>query len=78
LRQFDLKLTFSGPGVSGKNVQDQLGAIHDSSGQRTLKISQLGGAEVVIEENNGSARGLGNGGNLFNLALSHERRRIEA
>jgi hypothetical protein len=42
LRQLNLELSFAGPRVTGKDVEDQLGTIHHAAVKFALKIAKLG------------------------------------
>jgi len=68
LGEFDLKLTFAGAGVAGKNVEDELGAVENPAGQCSFKVAQLRGREVVIEENEIGVGGGGDGGDILDFA----------
>ena len=72
LGELDLELTFAGAGVTGKNVEDELGAIEDATGQRSFKVAQLRGREVVIEENEIGVGGSGDGCDLLDFAGADE------
>ncbi len=50
LRQLHLQLALAGPRMARKNVQDQLRPVQHPARQRRLKIAQLGGRQVVVEE----------------------------
>ena len=76
LRQFHLQLAFTGAGVLGENVEDELGAIDDPRVDDFLDIALLGCGEVVIEQKKiGRDRG-GGARNLFQFALADQRGRI--
>ncbi len=78
LRQLYLQLALAAARVAGKDVENQLGAIHHPHRQCVFKIPELGGGEVVIEEDQ---RGLGrfrDCGNLFHLAFADQRGRIRS
>ncbi len=73
LRQLHLQLALAGAGVAGKDVEDQLRAIEHAARQSGLKVAQLRGREVVIEENQVGLRGSGDAGDLLDLAGADER-----
>ena len=50
LRELDLELSFGAPGVLREDVEDELGAIDDARLQRILERALLGGAELVVDE----------------------------
>jgi hypothetical protein len=76
LRQLHLQLALAGPCVAGKNIQDQLRAVQHAAGQRRLKIAQLRGRKVVVEEHQIGFGGSGYAGNLLHLAGADQRSRI--
>jgi len=76
LREFDLELALAGAGVAGEDVEDQLGSVEDAAGKRGLEIAQLGGREVVVEENQIGLDGRGQGSDLLDLAGTDESGRI--
>ena len=76
LRQLHLQLAFARACMTGKNIQDQLRAIHHPAGQRVFQVAQLGRGQVVIEENYISVGGSGNACQLLHLAAANQRRRI--
>ena len=50
LRQFHLQLTFTGSRMSGKNVENKLGAINDPRLDNFLDVALLRGGEIVVKE----------------------------
>jgi hypothetical protein len=76
LRQLDLELAFPRARVAGEDIEDELGAVEHPAGERGFEVAQLGGAQVVVEEDEiGPHRG-GDAGNLFYLAGADQRGRI--
>jgi hypothetical protein len=72
LGQFDLQLAFTGTGVTGKDIENQLRAIDDAGVDDALNITLLGRREVVIEQNHiGGNRGR-RAGNFLELALADQ------
>jgi hypothetical protein len=76
LRQFYLKVAFAATSMAGKNVENKLGAVDDPDWQGLFKVSELGGAEVVIEQDKGGLCRFRNGRDLFDLAFADQRGRI--
>ncbi len=76
LRQLHLQLALAGAGVAGKDVQNQLRAVQHPAGQRGLKVAQLGGRQVVVEEHQVGLGGGGDSGDLLHLAGADQRGRI--
>ena len=76
LRQLHLQLAFAGAGVAGKDVEDQLGAVEHAAGKRGLKIAQLRGRKVVVEEDQVGLDGGGDAGDLFHFAGADQSGRI--
>ena len=68
LRQLHLQLALAGAGVAGKDVENQLRAVEHAAGQSGLKIAQLRGRKIVIEENQIGLRGSRDTGDLLDLA----------
>ena len=50
LRQLYLQLSFTGAGVTGKDIQDQLGAVDHPRVHYLLDVALLGGREIVIKQ----------------------------
>ena len=78
LGELDLKLAFAGARVAGKNVEDELRAIEDAARQSGLKVAQLRGRQVVIEEDEVGVGGSGDAGDLLDFAGADERGGIGA
>ena len=76
LRQFHLQLALAGAGVAGKDVENQLRAVEHAAGQGGLKVAQLGGREIVVEEDQIGLGGGGDAGDLLHFAGADERGRI--
>jgi hypothetical protein len=76
LRQFDLQLALSGARVPGKDIKDELGAIEHPTGQRCVKIAQLCGGKIVIEQDEIGLDGFGNSSDFFYFAGANESRGI--
>jgi hypothetical protein len=72
LSELDLKLALASAGVTGKDVEDELGAVEDAAGQRGFEVAQLRGRKVVIEENEIGFGGGGDGGDLLDFAGADE------
>jgi hypothetical protein len=64
--------------MSGKDVEDELGAVEDATEQGSLEVAQLRGRKVVIEENEIGVGGGGDGGDLLDFAGADERSGIGA
>jgi hypothetical protein len=64
--------------VAGENVEDKLGAIHDTDGEGAFQVPELGGGKIVIEEDQSGPCRLRNGGDLIDLALTNERRWVRS
>ena len=62
--------------MTGKDIEDELGAVEDAAGESGLEVAELGGREVVIEENEIGFGGSRDAGDLLNLAGANERGRI--
>ena len=62
--------------MAGEDVQDELGAVKDATGESGLEVAQLGGSEVVVKEDEVSLGGGGDAGDLLDLALADERGRV--
>jgi len=73
LSELDLELALASAGVAGKNIEDELRAIEDATGQRGFEIAQLRGRKVVIEENQIGLRRGGDGSDLFDFSGADER-----
>ena len=73
LRQLHLQLALAGARVAGKDVEDQLRPVEHAARQRGLKVAQLRGCKVVVEENQVGVGGCGDAGNLLHLAGTDER-----
>ena len=76
LRELHLELALAGAGVAGKDVEDELRAVEDAAGQRGLKVAQLRGRQVVVEEHQVGLRGSGDAGDLLHFAGADQRGRI--
>ena len=76
LCQFDLQLAFSGARVARKNVEDQLGAIDDSSLDDLFNIALLGRTEIVVEQENVGIHGGCGAGYFFKFACADQGRWI--
>ena len=63
--------------MAGKNIQDELGAIQNAARERLLKIAQLRGRQVVIEEHQVGFRGRSDAGDLLDLARADQRGRVK-
>jgi hypothetical protein len=72
LSELDLKLTFASARVAGKNVEYELGAVEDAARKSGLKVAQLRGREVVIEENEIGVGRRSDGGDLLDFAGADE------
>jgi hypothetical protein len=72
LGELDLELTLARASVAGKDVEDELRAIENAARESGLKVAQLRGREVVIEENEIGVGGGGYGCDLFNFAGANE------
>src|SRR5690606_11533093 len=78
LRQFHLQLALAGPCPLGEDIQDQLGAVQHTGVEGLLQVAGLGGAEVVVENDQVSA-GFGHLPRQFlQLAAADEIRRVRA
>jgi hypothetical protein len=76
LREFYLKLTLTGLGVSSEDVEDELRTVDHVARQPGFDVTELRRGKVVVEENK---RRVGVGHNTYNfveLALTDEARRI--
>ena len=62
--------------MAGKDVENKLGAIHHPHGQCVFKVPELGGGEVVIEEDQGGLCRFRDRGDLFHLAFANQRGRV--
>src|SRR6266568_6467980 len=76
LSKLDLELTFTGSGVAGKDIKNELGAIDDAAVELAFEIAKLGRGEFVVEDQDASIGHFGGGGDLFNFAAPDERGRI--
>jgi hypothetical protein len=73
LCQLNLQLALSRSRVAGEDVEDELCAVKNAARKRSLKVAQLRGTQIMIEENESGFAGCGDAGDLFNLALTDER-----
>jgi hypothetical protein len=62
--------------MAGKDVENQLGAVHDPDGERLFQVPQLGRAEIVIEQDKGGLGRRRNRCDLLHLAFADQRSRI--
>jgi hypothetical protein len=62
--------------VAGKDIENQLGAVHHPGGQRLFEVPELCGGQVVVEENKRGPGRFRDCGNLYHLAFAHQRGRI--
>ena len=76
LRQLHLQLAFARARVAGKDVEDQLRSVEHAAGKRRLKVAQLRGRQIVVEEHQVGFGGGCYAGNLFHLAGADQRGRI--
>jgi hypothetical protein len=70
LREFNLQLTFMGPGALGENVQYDPGAINHPAFQRPLQVPLLGGTQSVIEQHHVSLGAFDSLTDLIQLAFT--------
>jgi len=70
LSQFHLQLAFTGPGMSGKNVEDELGAVNHPRVNGFLNVALLGSSQVVIEQKKISGDRRGRPRDLLQFATS--------
>src|SRR5581483_4587674 len=73
LGELYLELTFPRPGVPGKDVEDELRAVENAAGKRSLQVAELRGRKIVIEEDEIGVSRSGDPGNLFHLAGADQR-----
>jgi hypothetical protein len=66
-------LTLAGSGATGKDVEDQLSAIHDFAAESLLEIPLLGSAEFVIDQGDVHFHGLNKTLQFFQLAGAEQR-----
>ena len=59
--------------MAGEDVEDELGAVEDAARKRGLKVAQLRGRQVVIEEDQVGIGGCGDAGDLLHLACADQR-----
>ena len=50
LGQFDLRSRIGSLGAGRKNIEDEVGAVHDLDLQKFLNVFELRGAELVVED----------------------------
>src|SRR6202034_4916863 len=72
LRELDLQLAFAGAGVTGKDIEDELGAIDHSARQRIFEVAKLGWAEVVIDDGDTGLRGGSDRRQLLHFSAAYE------
>ncbi len=77
LRQLDLKLALAGPGVPGKDVENELGPVEHAAGKRGFQVAQLRRRKVVVEEDQVGLNGRCDARDLFDFSLANERGWIE-
>ena len=63
-------------GVRSWSKSTRSASVEDAAGKRGLEIAQLGGREVVVEENQIGLDGRGQGSDLLDLAGTDESGRI--
>ena len=78
LRQLDLQLGLVGLGTPGKNVHDQLAAVDHRFFRDLLDVVLLGGAQVVVGDDEVDIELLRELGGLGNLSRSAPGRRVGA
>ena len=76
LRQLDLQLALVGTGALRKNIENQPGAIDDSSIQRLFEIALLGRTQSMIDEHDLGAGVVEQLPQLLHLASTEEKARI--
>jgi hypothetical protein len=72
LSELDLELALASASVAGEDVEDELGAVEDATGQRGFEVAQLRGRKVVIEENEIGVGGGDDGCDLLDFAGADE------
>ena len=72
MSELDLELALASAGVAGKDVEDELRAVEDTTRQGGFEVAQLRRRKVVIEENEIGLRGSGDSGDLHNFAGTDE------
>ena len=73
LGELDLELALAGSGATREDVQDELGAINNLQIQRLFEVAELGGREVVVEDNQSRARGASRRMYFTDFAPPHQR-----
>ena len=76
LGQLDLQLAFGALRALRKNVEDQACAIDDAAVERALQIALLRAGERVVEDDEVSAGGATQRGDLGDLATAGKKRRV--
>jgi len=76
LCELDLQLTFPGSRPAGKDIEDELGAIEDFHIESILKVAELRGIEVVVEDQQACSGSLPTGANFFDFAPPNQGCRI--
>ncbi len=76
LGQFHLQLSFAAPGAAGKNIQNQLGPVDHPQVQLALEVAQLGGREVVVDDDQIGGGGVGGAPYLVQFASPQQGRRV--
>jgi hypothetical protein len=71
LCELDLEPAFAGAGSTGENIEDELGAIQHLAAGELLKVTTLGGRELVIENQGGNMLFAAPAGDLLGLALAN-------
>ena len=72
LSELHLELALARAGVARKDVEDELRAIEDATGQRGFKVAQLRGRKIAIEDNEIGVGGSNDSGDLFHFAGTDE------
>jgi hypothetical protein len=77
-QQSDANLHYGHTGAcsAGKNVENQLGAIHDFDARGLVQIFTLAGVQIMIEKNTFCATGLGQFANFLHFAFADVRGRM--